>query len=222
MEAGAIFKCTHARARAVSNPHPRPDHFRLHMFAKPLLLPHPPTARSSSPMTPCTCRQCAAASGTWRVSAKQQSGAVQHASAFFLSRSARIHLRCSFVHITASPDELLSRNTARAHPVPAASLLKIVASLEAPLASRNYYETPVLTLRCDDSVATNARIVVEWLGGCWQVMSALHTCFNTVSVKCDAWCSTLRRFVVCCRRSSCRSGRRTGGRAASASSTRWT
>ena len=222
MEAGAIFKCTHARARAVSNPHPRPDHFRLHMFAKPLLLPHPPTARSSSPMTPCTCRQCAAASGTWRVSAKQQSGAAQRAVVAFLSSSTRIHLLCSFVHITASPDELLSRNTARAHPVPAASLLKIVASLEAPLASRNYYETPVLTLRCDDSVATNARIVVEWLGGCWQVMSALHTCFNTVCVKCDAWCSTLRRFVVCCRRSSCRSGRRTGGRAASASSTRWT
>ena len=98
---------------------------------------------------------------------------------FLFAYSVGIHIRRSFVHIAASPDVLLARNATRPHPVPAASLLKIAGSLEAPLASKNYFETPVLTLQYDDAVATNARIVASWLGGCWQVVSLHSPYFHT-------------------------------------------
>lgn len=89
------------------------------------------------------------------------------------------HVLRSFAHIVAPLHVLLSRNTSRTHPVPEASLLKIAASLEPPLVSNNYFETPVLTLQCNDAIATNAQIVAEWLEGCWQVIRPRHNLFRS-------------------------------------------
>jgi tRNA uridine 5-carbamoylmethylation protein Kti12 len=112
-----------------------------------------------------------------------QSGAtLAHAAHFHfvsLPVATSSHVLRSFVHIVAPPHVLLSRNSSRTHPVPDASLLKIAASLEPPLVSKNYFETPVLTLQCNDAIATNAQIVAEWLQGCWQVIRPRQTLFRS-------------------------------------------
>jgi tRNA uridine 5-carbamoylmethylation protein Kti12 len=71
--------------------------------------------------------------------------------------------------MTGPTDELLQRNSRRSHPVPPSSLLKIASTLQPPLSTNNYFETPVLTLHCDATPLDNALVVADWLPGCWKV-----------------------------------------------------
>jgi hypothetical protein len=48
--------------------------------------------------------------------------------------------------------------------------------LEPPLASKNYFETPVLTLQCHHPPQASAQIVAEWLSGLWQVSTCTCLC----------------------------------------------
>jgi hypothetical protein len=182
----ALNRTTHA---AQSSRRPRRlDSSPLNRFANTLPLPLRPTSRSSSQTTRCICSRCGAASGPSRVNALLQSGAntalsqtLTHSNPYtvYLRNNPLLtrhlppnHFFRSFVHISAETDVLLARNAARPNAVPVASLLKIAASLEPPLSSKHYFETPVLTLHCHHPPQQNAQIVAEWLSGLWQVSAS--------------------------------------------------
>ena len=172
----------------------RLDSSRLNRFANTPPLRRLPTRRSSSQTTRFICSRCGAASGPLRVNARLQSGVsptpspssfkpLLGLSAQPLADTPACPLRFppnfffgSFVHISAAPDVLLARNAARPNAVPVASLLKIAASLEPPLASKNYFETPVLTLQCHHPPQASAQIVAEWLSDLWQVSTCTCLC----------------------------------------------